>query len=347
MLAAGLVFSCQNVLVKWLAPDYSVVEIAFFRSAFSLIPAALLVAMDGGWASLRSGRPVDHVLRAVFGLSSTLMIYVAFGLMPLAEAVALSFTSPLFIAALSWPLLGERVGLHRWLAVLAGFGGVLLIIRPSGDLMGLGTPMALASALLFALAMITIRRLGQTETPAAVAFHFALLSTLMTAPLIPFFWQTPGPRDLAIFAMLGIAGGIGQYLMAEAYRRAAAAVVGPFSYSALIWACLFGMVLWDERPGMPLLLGSLVLAASGIYMLLCETRDRRSAGPARGHDRPAVLRPVAPRPARAPGRRRQVQRISAASRMTSSSTTAPITPQSAPEVTDPRAGTSPAACPSG
>jgi drug/metabolite transporter (DMT)-like permease len=281
MLAASFVFACQNMLVKWLAPDYSVVQIAFFRSAFSLLPSALLLALDGGFASLRTSRPLDHVLRAAFGLSSTLLIYVAFGLMPLAEAVALSFTSPLFITALSWPLLGERVGFHRWLAVLAGFGGVLLIIRPSGELLGLGTPLALASALLFALAMITIRRLGKAESPSAIAFHFALLSTLMTAPLVPFFWKTPDLEALAIFAVLGIAGGIGQYMMAEAYRRAAAAVVGPFSYSALIWACLFGVVLWGERPGLALMAGALLLAVSGIYMLISEARDRRpsSSGP--------------------------------------------------------------------
>jgi drug/metabolite transporter (DMT)-like permease len=279
MLAASFVFACQNMLVKWLAPDYPVVQIAFFRSAFSLLPSALLLALDGGFASLRTSRPLDHVLRAAFGLSSTLLIYLAFGLMPLAEAVALSFTSPLFITALSWPLLAERVGFHRWLAVLAGFGGVLLIIRPSGELLGLGTPLALASALLFALAMITIRRLGKAESPSAIAFHFALLSTLMTAPLVPFFWKTPDLEALAIFAVLGIAGGIGQYMMAEAYRRAAAAVVGPFSYSALIWACLFGMVLWGERPGLTLMAGALLLAASGIYMLISEARDRRPPAP--------------------------------------------------------------------
>ena len=244
-------------------------------------------------------------LRAAFGLSSTLLIYLAFGIMPLAEAVALSFTSPLFITALSWPLLGERVGFHRWLAVLAGFGGVLLIIRPSGDLLGIGTPLALASALLFALAMITIRRLGKVETPSAIAFHFALLSTLMTAPLLPFFWKTPDLHALCVFAVLGVAGGIGQYLMAEAYRRAAAAVVGPFGYSALIWACLFAMALWGEQPGLTFVAGALLLVSSGIHVLLSEARDRKSSAPRRvvgaipirGHagqetPRPASLRPM-------------------------------------------------------
>ncbi len=274
VLGAVLVFSAVNVLVKWTVAEYPINQVLFFRNAFALVPAIALVAASGGLAALRTARPGAHLLRGVFGVAAMAALFLSFQMLPLADATAISFVQPLFLTALSVPFLGERVGIYRWSAVVVGFVGVLIMVQPGTGTLDGGALVGLTSALLMAAAFIMVRRLSTTETSGAIVFYFAVMSTLATAALLPLGWRTPTLGDFGLLALLGLAGGTGQYLMTQAFRLAPAAVIAPFNYTAMIWAALFGYLIWGELPTPALLLGGSVVMASGLYILYRETHRR-------------------------------------------------------------------------
>ena len=274
VLGSVLVFSAVNVLVKWTAADYPITQVLFFRNAFALLPAIALVAAQGGLRVLRTARPGAHLLRGLFGVAAMATLFLSFQMMPLADATAISFVQPLFLTALSVPFLGERVGIYRWSAVLVGFIGVLIMVQPGAGTLDPGGAVGLASALLMAGAFIMVRRLASTESSSAIVFYFAVISTAATALLLPFGWRTPTWADFGLLALLGLAGGTGQYLMTQAFRLAPAAVIAPFNYTAMIWAALFGYLIWGDLPTPALLAGGSIVMASGLYILYRETHRR-------------------------------------------------------------------------
>lgn len=280
MVAGVAGLGVLNALVKLLAARYAIVEIAFFRSLFALAPAATMVVAAGGWRTLATARPWGHIWRGLCGLSCMYLIFWSFELMPLADAIAIGFSAPLFLTALSAPLLGERVGLFRWGAVLLGFAGVLVIVQPGGGgaMFGFGSLVALASAVAYALTMITIRKLGRTERSSTIVFYFMLTATVLSAMALPWFWRTPTLADLGLMVATGLCGGLTQHLITRAYMLAPAAVIGPFNYSALLWAALFGYLIWGELPGPSVALGAAIVAASGLAIVWRETR-RPGAAP--------------------------------------------------------------------
>lgn len=290
MLGSVFLFSMMNVLIKIGTERYPVPEVTFFRNAFALFPVALAITLQRGWgAGLRTDRPWGHVWRSIIGLSSMSLTFWSFHLMPLADAVALNFSAPLFLTALSVPFLGEKVGLHRWSAVLVGFIGVLIIVRPSGEmLLHLGAFVGLGAAFTQSFAMIAIRQLSATEPPNTIVFYFTLITTILTACALPFVWVTPANLpDFAILVGTGLLGGGAQLFMTRAYSLAPAAVIAPFNYASLLWAVIFGWLLWNDVPSSHMALGASVVAASGLYILHRETRKRRpltppSAGPGGG-----------------------------------------------------------------
>lgn len=282
MLAAVLLFAVMNALAKLLSEDYPLAEVAFFRNAFALIPAAAMLAFGGGRKALRTGHLFGHFWRAVIGLTSMLLLFLSYHLMPLADAVALSFSSPLFLTLLSVPILGERVGPYRWGAVAVGFVGVLIIVQPGSAMLNTGALVGVAAAVAYSFAMIAIRQLGRTEAPVTTVFYFTAFATLLTALALPFTWVTPSPYGFGLMALMGLVGGGAQYFLTRAYADAPTAVVSPFSYVGILWATLFGWLLWDDRPGVPVLVGAAIVIASGLMILYRETRRRADTA------RPAV-----------------------------------------------------------
>lgn len=282
MLVAVLFFAVMNALAKLLAEDYPVAEVAFFRNAFALIPAIAMLALGGGREALRTKHLFGHFWRAVIGLTSMLLLFLSYHLMPLADAVALSFSSPLFLTLLSVPILGERVGPYRWSAVAVGFVGVLIIVQPGSAMLNTGALVGVAAAVAYSFAMIAIRQLGRTEAPVTTVFYFTAFATLLTALALPFTWVTPSPYGFGLMALMGLVGGGAQYFLTRAYADAPTAVVSPFSYVGILWATLFGWLLWDDRPGVPVLVGAAIVIASGLMILYRETRRRADAA------RPAV-----------------------------------------------------------
>lgn len=279
MLIGTGVFVSMDALVKHLTLEgYSTVQILFFRSAFAFIPVSVFIAMNGGVKTLRTKRPFGHVLRAVVGLSAMGVIFWAFHTLPISEVVAIMFAAPIFMTVLSIPLLGERVGVRRWSAVIVGFLGVVVIVRPDTGL-DWTVMIVVGGTVLYALAMILVRRLSDTEPSATIVFFFTLAGTMMMSALVPFFWEDPASAlDWLKLIGVGVIGGMAQLLITYAIRFAPISVLAPFEYSALIWATGFDVLLFSVFPEAATLWGAAIIAVTGLYIVHRETRLKARAG---------------------------------------------------------------------
>ncbi len=197
--------------------------------------------------------------------------------LPLAEAVAITLTAPLFVTALSGPLLGEAVGVRRWAAVTIGLLGALIMVRPGTEAFRPEALLVMTSALMYALAMLLTRRLVRTETDVALVSYTTLITGLASLPFAVLAWQAPSGGDLGLFAVVGIGGASGHYLLVLAYRFAPAAVVAPFDYTKLIWASVLGWMVWLESPEPAVWIGAAIVAAAGAYITRREMALGRSA----------------------------------------------------------------------
>ncbi len=279
VVASIFVFALTNALIKWLVVRYSVVEIVVFRSTFSLLPCIYLIATRGGILALRTKRLHQHITRSALQFVSMVCIFTAFGLMPLADATAITFASPLFLTMLSIPLLGEQVGIYRWSAVIVGFVGVLIMVQPGPGLLHSGALFPLANALINACVTIAIRRMTLTESSTTLVFYQTLVTGVIAVLLVPFFWLTPDLVDLALFSATGLLSGIAQFWWMQGCRFVPAAVAAPFSYTSMIWSLALGYLIWSDVPSAAVLAGAAIVIASGLYILYRET-IRRVAKPA-------------------------------------------------------------------
>ena len=271
MLASVLLFSVNDAAVKWLTADYPVHQIVFFRTAFALLPCLYFVWRSGGLSTLRTGRPLVHLVRGIIGLAAMGCYFYAFKLMDLADAKAILFAAPLFMTVLAIPLLGERVGVFRWSAVLIGFGGVLVIVQPGGDMLQVGAVAAIGGAVLYALAVITVRHLSATDSAAGITFYFTLTGAVAgTAMVAVFGWVTPPPRDLALLVGVGFVGGVGQYCLTQAFRYAEAAAIAPLEYLSMVGALILGYLVWNDIPEYEVFVGIALVVASGLFILYRE-----------------------------------------------------------------------------
>jgi len=281
MVTSVAFFAAMDALVKDLGTRYPTMQVMFFRSLFAFVPIMLLILHSGSLKALRMHSVTGHLLRSLVGVGAMFCFFYAYSRMPLADVVAISFAAPVFVVALSVPLLGERVGPRRWAAVLVGFVGVMIMLQPGPGLLKSIALVPLLGTVFFALAMIVLRKLGRTETSASVAFTFTLACTLVSGFALPFVWVTPGPADLAALIAVGLLGGVGQILMTTAFKHGDVAVVAPFEYTAMIWATLLGFVFWNEIPGLNIWLGVAVVMASGLFILFREANLRLPRGRAR------------------------------------------------------------------
>ncbi|HLJ18886.1 MAG TPA: DMT family transporter [Stellaceae bacterium] len=264
-----------NVGLKLLSNDYPAVELTFLRCLFGFVPVLFVVRGGGGVRSLHTNRPGRHVVRAAFWSGSFLLSFLSLKFLPLAEAVSLSFLAPIFMTALSVPMLGERVGIHRWSAVIVGFVGVLFMTRPNGEFLQLGTIFGIGSALCSALGALSVRQLSRTETTAAITCYMHVFAALMLAVALPFAWTTPTWQASLMIVAIGLLGGTGQYLSTRSLGCAPAAVLAPFNYSQIIWAVILGYVIWGDLPDLSLAVGVALVIASGIYICIREMHWRR------------------------------------------------------------------------
>jgi drug/metabolite transporter (DMT)-like permease len=269
-LLAFVLFSSMDAMIKWLSAGYPVHEMLFFNATFSLIPLALMTARAGGLNQLRTGRLRLHLLRGACGMTAAFSAFTAYSLMPLADAYAFIFATPLLITVLSVPLLGETVRWRRWSAVLVGFAGVLIMLQPGSGSLDFAAGAALLAASASALSIVLVRKLSATETTASIAFYTNAVVIIATGCALPFGFVPPTLADLALMALAGLAGGSAVLFLIAGYRRAPAAVVAPFQYSQMLWGVVLGYLLWGDLPAAAVAVGASIVVASGLYILYRE-----------------------------------------------------------------------------
>lgn len=277
-VAAMACMALLSALVKWTGSrGIPVFEIILFRNLFAFVPLGLYIWRTTGFSVLKTRRPFGHLVRATVGLSGMVCGFSAVQYLPLTEATALQFTSPLFMTALSALLLSEKVGRHRWAAVVVGFVGVLIMARPLPGQMNVpGVTLGILSALGAAGAMVAIRQISDTEKGPTIVFYFTLGGVAIGLVGSAFHWVTPDPQTMGLLVVAGLVGGVGQLFLTEALRQAPIGVIAPFDYTQLVWASLLGLVIWGELPHPLTLIGAVIVAASGVYILHRELRRFRA-----------------------------------------------------------------------
>ena len=267
-------FSTADAMIKLASRRFSVFQIAFTLSLAALLPVLALTRGQGGLRALIPNRWRLVLLRGGLSSACALVCWKALALLPLADGYAILFASPMLVTALSVPLLRESVGWRRWTATLVGFAGVLVMIRPGFAALGAGHLLATLGALLGAVSFCVLRRIGPSERSAPILAALFVCIALETAPLALRDLAVPTAPELGVLALAGLLQGAGQAALVLATRDAPAAIVAPFQYSQMLWAVLFGALLFGDRPDPVLFLGLAIVAGSGLYTLWRETVRR-------------------------------------------------------------------------
>jgi len=286
MVLSVFLFSSMDAVIKWASAAYPTGQIVFFRNVLAFVPVFLFLWHTGTPMPLRTRRIGGHLVRGLVGVVSMSFFFLALSLLPLADAMALGMSGPIFLTALSVPLLGERVGLRRWSAVIVGFVGVLVMVQPGSGVFRPEALLALAGAFFYALAMVSIRHLSRSEPATTIVFYFTLFAAtvgLLTWPLAgvaPAWldpWVRPDLEGWLVLVGIGLLGGAAQLTMTYAFKLAPVATIAPFEYSGLVVGTTYGFVIWHEVPDRYILLGAAVVIASGLYILYREANLRRLA----------------------------------------------------------------------
>jgi drug/metabolite transporter (DMT)-like permease len=269
-LFAILVFSTMDVVAKHLTAHYPIPQIVWARHTLPLLVLAVVLnrRLPGFLASQRVGL---QLARSCLLLGASVCFYFALRVLTLADATAVTFVGPLLAVAMSVPLLGERVGPRRWTGVLIGFVGALIIIRPGTGVMEFAAFLPLGAAFCFALYQIATRRLRGIDGPVTTLTYTAVTGTVITSVIVPFFWILPDPTGWLLRGSLGILGTAGHFALIKAFESAPVSVIAPFDYTALIWAALFGLFIFNETLDTFTIVGALVITGSGLYILRRES----------------------------------------------------------------------------
>lgn len=280
IIAASAAFAIAAMLAKLVAPAIPTAQIVLFRCVVALAALSPLIMRAGGIRTLRTRQPLWHAMRTLAGFGGMMTAFYGFATLPLAEVTALGFTMPLFLTILSVPLLGEKVGIRRGGAVVVGFLGVLLILRPGASAIPLVPALIVVfGAVCWALAMIAIRRMGEVgESNVTIVAWFSIGGTVLAGLLSIPVWVTPTVWEFIALVGVGLTSAVAQLLMTDAYRRGEPTIVAPFEYSGIIWTSLIGWLLFDEQPSPTMFAGVAVLVACGVYILHREVKvgKRRS-----------------------------------------------------------------------
>ena len=294
-LISALLFAAMSALVRQLGDVAPVGQMVFFRSAFAILPVVIVYAIRGELATaVRTSRPLGQLGRGLLSVGGMFSNFSALTRLPLADATAISFASPLITVALAAIILKERVRIYRWSAVLIGFGGVIVMLIPHLDIgryamiggaaAAAGSMFAVISAFCNAGTVIQTRRLTQSETTSSIVFYFSLVCAIAGALTLPFAWHSPTTRELAALIALGVLGGFAHILLTESYRYATASLVAPFDYTSMLWALLLGYWLFGELPDTLVYVGASIVAAAGLFVIWRERqlglkRARAAEGP--------------------------------------------------------------------
>ncbi len=273
MMAGCLLLTVNDAVVKWVSGEFQLGQVLATRGLAALIVIMAVVAWRKELHIFRIRYPGVQLARAILMIISTFLFVSGLRVLPLAENIAIAFVGPIFVTALAPVFLAEKVGWRRWTAVLVGFTGVLVMLRPGGDGLNWIALFPAGAALCGALRDILTRRISHGEATGTTLFYSTLGVTLAGAAAAPFAWQTPGASDLALLALAGVLLCSAHFLHIETFRFAEAALVAPFKYSSLLWAMAFGFLIWGDVPDAWTLLGAGLLVGSGIYIFHREGRQ--------------------------------------------------------------------------
>lgn len=274
MIAASLLFAASSAIAKWVVALYPVGEVMFFRSFSSLLISAVFILPFTGLAVFSTKRPRDHIARGLSQSISQTFTVIALWLMPLAGAVAINFSAPLFAALVSIIFLKEHAGLVRWAALLVGFFGVLVVTNPGADSLQVGALFALANAVMYGSVTVAVRGMSKTESANTLLMWQLATVAFFHTFLLFFGFKLPTTPDAALLIGSGFANVGAQYLWTRALSLAPTTAVSPFYYFLLVWALLIDFVVWHELPTLPLLAGSAIVVASGLFLLRHEARQK-------------------------------------------------------------------------
>jgi len=262
MFLSVCTFSIMDLLVKW-SSDYPTGEVLFFRGFFGLLPTYFLIPKNKLKTFYITKRSKEHLFRCLMGLVALIAIVVALRELPLAVVVSLSYAAPLFITVLSIFLLNEKVGIFRWLAVLIGFVGVIIIAEPGFKGMNYLYFLPLIFCIGMAFVTITIRKLSKTEPIWLISIFFTITISIAGLATIPMGWKMPNLQDFILLALIGVTGGSANLFLTQSYKLSEVSLVAPLKYLALVFAIGFGYLIWNEIPTLKTLIGaSLVVLAS-------------------------------------------------------------------------------------
>ncbi|MDA7752539.1 DMT family transporter [Candidatus Pelagibacter sp.] len=262
MFLSVCTFSVMDLLVKW-SSDYPTGEVLFFRGFFGLLPTYFLIPKGKLKTFYTTERSKEHLFRCLMGLMALIAIVIALRELPLAVVVSLSYAAPLFITVLSIFLLSEKVGIFRWLAVLIGFIGVIIIAEPGFKGMNYLYFLPLIFCIGMAFVTITIRKLSTTEPIWLISIFFTITISIAGLVTIPMGWKMPNFQDFILLALIGVTGGSANLFLTQSYKLSEVSLVAPLKYLALVFAIFFGYFIWNEIPTIKTLIGaSLVVLAS-------------------------------------------------------------------------------------
>jgi drug/metabolite transporter (DMT)-like permease len=276
MIVATVLFAGASAASKWLVGIYPVGEVLFVRSLSSLIAGAAVILPVSGLSVYATHRPRDHVLRGMSQSISQFCLLVAFSLMPLAGAVAINFSAPLFAALVSIIWLKEPAGFVRGGALLIGFAGVLIVTNPGANSLTLGALFALTNAVMYGTVTVAVRGMARTESANTLVIWQLSVLAFFHSFLLFFGWRWPTPLDAAMLFGTGFTNALGQWFWTKSLHLAPAPAVTPFYYLMLVWALGFGFIVWGEVPSISLLIGSAIVVATGLFLFLREARLQRA-----------------------------------------------------------------------
>lgn len=290
-LMAFAIYSAHDVLVRWLGASFSPVQTLFFTSLLSFPVLTLMLVQDATKGNLRPLHPIWITIRSFAMVVAALCGFYAFSVLPMAQAYSILFMIPLLVTLMAIPILGERVGLHRAAAILVGLAGVFMVVRPGSAELSLGHMAAFGTAFGGALQSVISRRIGNEERPV-VMMLFPLAAIFLTSGVgLGFVYEPMALRDLTGMAGVAVLGFIAAFCLVWAYRNGEAAFVAPMQYSQIIWAVVYGYLLFGEVIDRATLLGATLIIASGLYIVLREARGGGSANKPVSRSRTRTMAP--------------------------------------------------------
>ena len=271
MILAVFCVTIMSVQAKLVGIEYHAVQITFARAMVVIILLLPLIYKLGGIKFLKTNKPYLHFFRSLAGLTGNIMFFLAFQRLPVADVTVISQAVPIFSCIFAIIFLNEIIGWRRWLAILIGFGGVVIAINPTGSI-AIASIYALIGTLMWSTTIIFLRLLGTTEHPVKTVFYFMLVSLILTSFFQPFLWKEPSLTVILLFIGLGLSAFLTQLLMTYALQKAPASIVSPFNYTGIVWAIIFDYLIWNSHPIISTIVGGFIITISGIYIFKREAK---------------------------------------------------------------------------